>query len=229
GLERIWVNGPNGREQVAFDPTVSLGGIPFKLGASLDESFAGNKARLKWPYRVVNGATNDVRADPGWELLGGTVLEKQSDGAYVVLLEGGQLVTIRNVPLDLVDNEPMPDVECKYVGTEQFSASGTSKKTVKAYDFGVACSPPAKTIDAMKRQKAYVLQLRREANERRIRLEMQEAEKGRASAQYMLGRRYLYGDGIAEDEEQARRWLEKAAVQGNLDAQATLLILGLQK
>ena len=58
---------------------------------------------------------------------------------------------------------------------------------------------------------------------------MQEAEKGRASAQYMLGRRYLYGDGIAEDEEQARHWLEKAAAQGDLDAKATLLVLGFQK
>ena len=45
----------------------------------------------------------------------------------------------------------------------------------------------------------------------------------------MLGRRYLYGDGIAEDEEQARHWLEKAAAQGDLDAKATLLVLGLQK
>ena len=58
---------------------------------------------------------------------------------------------------------------------------------------------------------------------------MEEAEKGLASAQYMLGRRYLYGDGIAKDEEQARRWLEKAAAQGDLDAQATLLVLGFQK
>ena len=229
GLERIWVNGPNGREQLAFDPMVSLRGITFKLGTGLDESFAGAKARLKWPYRLVNGVTNDVRADPGWEVLGGTVLQKESDGTYRVSLERGQVVTIRNVPLDLVDNERMPDIECKYIGTEQYPTTDANKKTVKAYDFGIGCSPPAKTIESLKRQNAYVLQQRREANERRIRLEMQEAEKGRASAQYMLGRRYLYGDGIAEDEEQARHWLEKAAAQGDLDAKATLLVLGLQK
>ena len=58
---------------------------------------------------------------------------------------------------------------------------------------------------------------------------MQEAEKGHASAQYMLGRRYLYGDGMTRDDEQARHWLEKAAAQGDLDAQATLLVLGFQK
>ena len=97
GLERIWVNGPSGREQLAFDPIVSLRGITFKLGTGLDESFVGAKARLKWPYRVVNGVTNDVRADPGWELLGGTVLEKVSDGTYRVSLQSGvQVVTVRN-------------------------------------------------------------------------------------------------------------------------------------
>ncbi|HYV31972.1 MAG TPA: hypothetical protein VEO53_12825, partial [Candidatus Binatia bacterium] len=63
----------------------------------------------------------------------------------------------------------------------------------------------------------------------RFRIEMQEAEKGLASAQYMLGRRYLYGDGVAVDEDEALHWLEKAAVQGNPDAQATLLVLGFQK
>jgi TPR repeat protein len=100
---------------------------------------------------------------------------------------------------------------------------------VRVLDYGIACSPPKETIESLKKQKAFVLEQRRDAKERRIRLEMQDAEKGRASAQYMLGRRYLYGDGIAEDEDLARHWLESAAAQGNPDAQATLLVLGFQK
>ena len=87
GLEGIRVNGPDGREQLEFDPTVSLRGISFKLGTGLNESFAGAMARLEWPYRVVNGITNDVRVDPGWHTLRGTVHQKISTGRYLVSLD----------------------------------------------------------------------------------------------------------------------------------------------
>jgi len=238
GLEGIWVNGPDGREQLEFDPTVSLRGISFKLGTGLNDSFAGAKARLQWPYRVVNGITNDVRADPGWHTLSGTVHQKISTGRYLVSFDErdrppfvakGQSVIIMNVPLDLVDNDPLQSIECKLVGSEAYESLSGAKTTVRVLDYGVACSPPKETIESLKKQKAFVLEQRREAKERRIRLEMQDAEKGRASAQFMLGRRYLYGDGIAEDEDLARHWLESAAAQGNPDAQATLLVLGFQK
>jgi len=238
GLEGIWVNGPDGREQLEFDPTVSLRGISFKLGTGLNDSFAGAMARLKWPYRVVNGITNDVRADSGWHTLRGTVHQKISTGRYLVsfdekdrppFVSKGQDVIIMNAPLDLVDNDPLQSIECKLVGSETYESLSGAKTTVLVLDYGIACSPPKETIESLKKQKAFVLEQRREAKERRIRLEMQDAEKGRASAQFMLGRRYLYGDGIAEDEDLARHWLESAAAQGNPDAQATLLVLGFQK
>ena len=238
GLERVWVNGPNGPEQIEFDPTLSLRGISLNSGKSLDETFAGAMARLDWPYRVVNGITNDVTADADWHMLRGTVVQKISTGRYLVsffetdrppFVAKGQDVIIMNVPLDLVDNDPLQTIECKLVGSEAYESLSGAKTTVRVLDYGIACSPPKETIESLKRQKAFVLQQRRDAKERRIRLEMQEAEKGRPSAQFMLGRRYLYGDGIAEDEDLARHWLERAAAQGNPDAQATLLVLGFQK
>ncbi|HYV32248.1 MAG TPA: hypothetical protein VEO53_14235, partial [Candidatus Binatia bacterium] len=75
GLERVWVTGPNGPEQLVFDPTLSLRGISVKL-----DSFASAQTRLDWPYRVVNGTTNDVGVSPDWHIVQGTVLQKISTG-----------------------------------------------------------------------------------------------------------------------------------------------------
>jgi TPR repeat protein len=48
------------------------------------------------------------------------------------------------------------------------------------------------------------------------------AEKGSASAQGDLGLRYLKGDGLEQNEDLGRSWLEKAAKQGNNLACQTL-------
>jgi putative methionine-R-sulfoxide reductase with GAF domain len=47
------------------------------------------------------------------------------------------------------------------------------------------------------------------------------AERGDASAQWMLGTRYHNGEGLPQDDAQAMRWFERAADQGYPDAQAT--------
>jgi TPR repeat protein len=41
-------------------------------------------------------------------------------------------------------------------------------------------------------------------------------------AQYRLARMYRYGDGVAQDSQQERTWLERAANRGNTDAQFEL-------
>jgi TPR repeat protein len=71
-------------------------------------------------------------------------------------------------------------------------------------------------------QKELRLKQYAEAAERRIKVEKAQAQDGNASAQYMLGRRYLYGDGVAKDEAAALRLLEQSASQGNADAKALL-------
>jgi len=229
GLERLWVQGPNGEEQVIFDPTLSLRGIAVKLAEGTNDTFAVAKSRLNWPYRVVNGITNDAYANAGWVTLSGKVVQNLDDGRYLVRDLHDKLVMLKNVPLELADDAPLTPVRCKDVGLETYTSVSNAKATRQLYDFGVPCSPPKEVIDSLKLQKEFRLQQYSQANERRFRIEMQEAEKGLASAQYMLGRRYLYGDGITRDDDQARHWLERAAAQGERDAQATLLILGFQK
>lgn len=51
------------------------------------------------------------------------------------------------------------------------------------------------------------------------------AQKGDAEAQLALGGRYLYGEGVPEDNDQAEHWLKKAAAQGELDAAGLLGII----
>ncbi len=49
------------------------------------------------------------------------------------------------------------------------------------------------------------------------------AQAGDANRQYQMGRMYFYGDGMPQDSEQAVEWWQKAAAQGNYDAQVSLV------
>lgn len=48
------------------------------------------------------------------------------------------------------------------------------------------------------------------------------AEQGDASAQYNLGRMYLYGQGVPQDNKAAAKWYTLAAEQGDVIAQYNL-------
>ena len=50
----------------------------------------------------------------------------------------------------------------------------------------------------------------------------QRAEQGDAEAQYNLGVRYHFGEGVAQDDQQAVAWFRKAAEQGHANAQLKL-------
>ena len=52
--------------------------------------------------------------------------------------------------------------------------------------------------------------------------QIKRAEAGSAAAQYLLGKRYLKGDGVEKDLSLARHWFEKAAAQGDEEAKAAL-------
>jgi len=49
-----------------------------------------------------------------------------------------------------------------------------------------------------------------------------QAEKGNAQAQYLLGQRYNFGDGVPQDRKQAVAWQTRAATQGHATAQYVL-------
>ncbi len=51
------------------------------------------------------------------------------------------------------------------------------------------------------------------------------AGEGNAAAEYNLGLRYREGDGVAVDEDEAVKWLQKAAARQSSDAQVALGVL----
>lgn len=51
---------------------------------------------------------------------------------------------------------------------------------------------------------------------------LEKAEKGDAHAQYLLGRRYNFGDGVTRNREKAVEWHTRAANQGHATAQYVL-------
>jgi len=62
------------------------------------------------------------------------------------------------------------------------------------------------------------------SNVRTLPVEMlrKAAEQGHAGAQCNLGRRYYDGEGVEQNEKEAVKWLNKAAVQNNYFAQEIL-------
>ncbi len=48
------------------------------------------------------------------------------------------------------------------------------------------------------------------------------AEQGDAAAQFNLGNKYLYGEGVLQDYAEAAKWYRKAAEQGDAEAQTML-------
>ena len=54
------------------------------------------------------------------------------------------------------------------------------------------------------------------------------AENGDSRAQFDLGNRYLYGDGVIADNYEAARWFQSAAEQGNNNAQYNLGVMYMQ-
>ncbi|WP_319585718.1 tetratricopeptide repeat protein [uncultured Desulfobulbus sp.] len=54
---------------------------------------------------------------------------------------------------------------------------------------------------------------------------LEKAEQGNAQAEYLLGRRYYFGEGVTQDREKAAQWHTKAADQGHATAQYVLGLL----
>ncbi len=52
-----------------------------------------------------------------------------------------------------------------------------------------------------------------------------EAEKGQPEAQYAVGYMYYYGQGVVEDRQKARYWINCAAKAGQPDALAAIKML----
>jgi len=96
----------------------------------------------------------------------------------------------------------------------------------EAYDkkAKIAASPGANQPTAL-RKTSPAKQTAEETERKVLEFQKQQAEKGSGYAQYEMGLRYLEGRGVEQDTAKGREWLEKAAQNGNSDAQRKLKAL----
>ncbi|NMD20841.1 MAG: SEL1-like repeat protein, partial [Verrucomicrobia bacterium] len=84
--------------------------------------------------------------------------------------------------------------------------------------------PQTNTVDAeiLKKQ----TDQKAETLKRTIEFQKKRAEQGSAVAQFDLGKRYLTGDGLEKNLQEARKWFEAAAKQGHAGAAARIEEVG---
>lgn len=65
-----------------------------------------------------------------------------------------------------------------------------------------------------------------ETEQRVIAFQQRQAEKGSARAQFALAERYLFGEGVAYDQDLGMEWLRKAAANGSQKAKDKMATMG---
>jgi len=87
-----------------------------------------------------------------------------------------------------------------------------------------ASPPAARPVDPDKEKAA-----QEEADRKAVEFEKQRADQDYGWAQYALGVRYMTGKGVEKDLDQAQKWLEKAAKNGETQATKKLAELDKEK
>lgn len=108
------------------------------------------------------------------------------------------------------------------VGGPAAFGQGTPRRSGRST--GPTVQPPARPTREIAREQSQPDP--EELRKRIVAFQQRNADRGLATAQYDLGRRYLEGDGTAPDAVKARQWLALAAGQGHRQARELLDQLG---
>jgi hypothetical protein len=184
------------------------------------------------------------RPFPDWKVVYGHVQQVLQDGLLVRAkptfgnVEG--LIYLTNHPAEsvIVDGNP---VACfaRENGRYQYVSVLGGGKTIPSFDYGSI--PPKAEIDAALESSKRIEELRQErirnavqvhqsaakqklheADRRLLAFQMQQATNGNPSFQYELGLRYLSGNGVQGNTNEALRWLREAARRGYKPAEEKL-------
>ena len=176
---------------------------------------------------------------PGWELFFCKVLQVLDDGLLVTKFEfpnidsNGETVFVRNLPSEdsVVDGERRYFF-AKNVGRYSYKTTAGARATVPSYDYGLvptkeeiveaANKQSLSNKDAAEKVRVDNVLKKSEAENKALKWNQDQAEKGDPYGQYRMGMRYLNGDGVAKDETKAREWFIKASAQNHVDAKAEL-------
>jgi TPR repeat protein len=92
--------------------------------------------------------------------------------------------------------------------------------TVRTFDYGTPVSAQeisklrTKAAEAKAQAKSPITNSNSSSSDKLLKYDTEAAEKGHASSQFRMGKRYLSGDGVTKDEEKGKLYLRKAAAQG---------------
>jgi hypothetical protein len=192
-------------------------GPTLRMDRFYDTSAAvAENAAIARQYRVVNGVTNRL-TDPGWSFLQGSVLQNVSGGMMVYA--GSERIFLVHPPA-VADDQPYSAWAKDTGEMYQYNTVGNSTKTIRKFDCGVPVPPPGQAAPPPARA---MTPLEREAMAQRVvKYQLEQADKGLPSFQFLVGKRYMTGDGVERDPKIAREYFQKAAAQGDTDAQAAL-------
>lgn len=213
-------------------------------------AFARDYGRDQEPTALVAAGTNvlrkigdtlyDVVASKEWETLPGKyyrmrVKQVKPEGVICDVetfndvgfyYEHRYYIVVKNLPTMslLKTGDILRSIRAKDVGRAQVFGD-----TVAVYDYGLVAGPPeevplSKAIDPAADEALAEKRAKQRAAEQKYILKSQQdwAAKGDPYGQFLMGQRYLKGDGVEQDQAKARDYFEKAAAQGSQPAKAAL-------
>lgn len=187
---------------------------------------ARERAKLSQQWRVVDGKSGHM-AEPGWRYIKGRVLQAHNDGLRI-RISGNETVFLVHYPGVVADDESVAAYG-KEVGLHRYNTVAGSAVTLRKYDFGTPYAAPPPSPAEVARAKALAEQAafqraqeQQDMRPRVLKFQLEQAEKGLPSFQYLVGQRYLEGSGVTQSVAQAREWFTKAAAQGDSQAKKAL-------
>ena len=206
--------------------------------------------------RTLRFAANAGMTDfpDNWRLLGGQVRERGNDGLLLELdrryYGEARNILVKDFPeIFLVKADDSLGLLARLKGSDRVKTKSGDDLVVETYEFGLLPSEPMVMIAQIKAsereaatRREMELIARRQADEaaleetkqkqqldeRTISFLRSRVKLGSATAQYRLGLRYLDGEGVPKNTEEAHRLLQAAAVQNHREAKAKLAELGLK-
>lgn len=200
-----------GQNQIG--PTLGYEFINSVTAAGLQRGWRGLQ------HRLVNGVTNNLN-DPGWEEIKGTVLQNVPGGMMVNVGYTGERIYVQRAPVtadDLAVSVWAKDTGELY----SYNTVGGSSKSIRKFDCGIAvtAAPP---VYVERPLRPLSEDEKRARDERVLKYQIEQAEKGLPSFQFIMGKRYQTGNGVPRDVKMAREFFQKSAAQGDTDAKTAL-------
>ncbi len=218
--------------------------LGFSVGSpTKPEPLPSANPKIQDPWRIINGTTNYVLGtNQVFKLFFGKVLGTHPDG---IRIDGAIFPTVerssrygesvrteffvRGFSRSFVDGEfigPENGFAAIQSGHHQYNTALGGTRKIVSLDYGRPTDEPSwvkenqlKALDAEKKRQS---QAAGKLIEKSIAYERGLMDKGEALGFYMIGCRYLKGDGLEKDETKALGLLKTAADKGSTDAASLL-------